>query len=461
MSPFGLFMTKMKMYDNQVKSMSFDRQIHHCNEFYKKLTPEDKKQYQDLSSLAKSSGLNDQEVYRRLKRIAINLDNGNGDNKNDDEELWDNEPMATSKASSSGQMTLGFNFSKTGIKLVKTEEYNDEDEDDEDIFGYIEKVIAETKELEKKTIVVICFNVLVHTMEGQYCPNEVGISKFSVADGFMGSYTDMIGWEIPDGYYAKAMDFSNAFHKIPIVCKDNVLFESDVTKVFHEIHDHLSSSGLSDSQNRKIVFCKAEDKSGLSDRPQVKGCLKALEKAFVAKAGKSAKSLLNDFVVAELTDMLFLTGKRCCGPNVMPRVMGMDTLAQAKFDYYPDMRCEFHAETDNNYCALAVVKKSAYLFLDHLFATGLTSEYDIKPTDAHRPKPPEDNTYSIVPKLSTNYKEYRKDYRYYRANNSASNPTPVVDEPIRSPSVRVFEGQNPRIGIGRARSIQNMNQKRY
>jgi len=117
------------------------------------------------------------------------------------------------------------------------------------------------------------------------------------------------------------------------------------------------------------------------------GCLQWLDKKCRSLGLESKKSLINDFVVLELTDLLFLTIQTyCTSPRLRP--LCIEALTRAIFDYFPDMRCVWHSSDDNNYCALAVTKRISYLFLDIVFSLGFRPGVDLKIKPAHRPTKP-------------------------------------------------------------------------
>lgn len=335
-SPFALFVTKMERQNAEVKTMPLKKKLDHCDTFYKQLAPKAKLQIKHLSDAFKLNTITEAELNGRLD--ALNL-NGDGDQEVDHK-------------SDFNDIAIELKFPSNGMTA------DEEESDSNAVFN--KALIPSLKVFRNETIVVLSFNILVKTLEGEYLPLEVGLTKFS-ADGAIESFTKLIANQLPSGYYAKAKEFSAMFHKLPITCGHSEPFEADYRLLFYQIYDFISSSTIKDEKNRKIIFAKGENCSGISDRDQVEGCLLWFDKWMQNNDQQSGKSLTEDFIIKELSDLLHWAETKFGNPETS-RKLCVDALNESTFDYSDDIRCDYHSVDDNIYCALAVAKRSALLF---------------------------------------------------------------------------------------------------
>ena len=345
MSPFSLFMTKMKRDNPDLKKMPFSELVEHCDVFYKQLSPQMAQQIKQLSADFRLNLMTESELNLRLNAIDLNGKEQQMDGWNDTSNTNDIEVDSKPKVDDS-------------IKEELIEE------EEPDVTAILDNALNSFRVFKNETIVVVSFNILTKTMEGEYIPVEVGLTKFSVEEGIE-CFTKLIANEVPNGYFAKAKEFSAMFHKLPISGHNESFFEKDYRLLFDQIYDFISSSSVKNERNRKVIFCKAKNYSGLSDRNQVEGCLLWFDKWMRSNGQLRAKCFTDDFIVAELTDLLYLVGNKF-GKSVTSEQTCVNYLNESTYDYRHNMRCTFHSEDDNNYCALAVAKRSALLFLKSL-----------------------------------------------------------------------------------------------
>ncbi|XP_054160361.1 protein maelstrom homolog isoform X2 [Oppia nitens] len=238
----------------------------------------------------------------------------------------------------------------------------------------------------ESTIVIVTFNVVVKDINDKYYPNEIGMTRMSITDGVQHGYSKLIQNTHPQGFYGTADKFSKDTHKIPINTIDVPEFCGDYHQLFNEIYLFMDASSFKDRKGRKIVFCKTIDsRSNVEDMPQVIGSLEWMDNKVNAGQKPGARSLCRDFVVIDIVELLFLMTKTCCRQN-RAKALLIDDLNSCRYDYKANMRCEFHDETENNYCALFATKRTAYLLIDAILSIGFKTEYEVKPKDTHIPK---------------------------------------------------------------------------
>ena len=405
------------------------------NPLYEQLPQEVRNQFNELSQLIRTLNLSDNDINKRLDKLRLDSNNNTAED--------DDQPMV-SAGTPSVKLEVGFDYSSPGAKRLKDNNFDDcEEEEVEDTFKPVVNAVHELGfKFPKASIVCICFNVLVHTFEDEFIPIEIGLTELSLEEGVKKSYTKLIQNEVPSGYYSKAKEFSEAYHKIPLNTRENPDFDGNHKQLFDEIYDFMANSDLRDSAtNRIIIFGRPEDRNGLSDRRQIIGCLKWFQKM----KGSAAKSLVDDFLVADLSDLLFVTTRAFCMSARM-KALCIDDLNSARIDFFSDLRCGFHSEDENNYCALLATKRLAFLFIDSVFGLGLRPELDIKPKESHRPvaikieSTTTECRFNTLPQLRD-----RPQYRYH------------LDEPNRELSPN--EEFTRKLGIGRGQRPNNLNNR--
>lgn len=255
----------------------------------------------------------------------------------------------------------------------------EEQEKAEAAVKFVERFIHQmgsADEVAESTFIIMLFNVLCCTDEEEYIPLEIGIAKYSIKNGIEDNFHVFIDpGPIPKGYTWVSKDHSDNTHKIPILGFE--LSTNKYSKICRDIEDFIGM------KNKEIipVFCLEENMK------QNQSCLNWLIK-------KGNYYNLDKIQYYSLTHLL-MELRAYVGSAFPSKSIASDILSTHAFDYTPNIRCEFHEDLDNPFCALGCSSRFCFILSDavcQLYGIDCTSKHlpprvgDIRDFETYQPK---------------------------------------------------------------------------
>lgn len=214
-----------------------------------------------------------------------------------------------------------------------------------------------------KKLYFIYFNILVKIKEqNKFIPIEVGLVEYTIKEGIRRDYHNfIITREIPIGYSREAIEHSETTHGISVIGLEDK--EENYSEVWQDIIDFISPQ--SGSEDLPPLFCPKES------IPQNLGSLEWLAE----QAGQ--EDYLDDIKLWD-SNFLHMELRAGAGSPAASYAIAEEEMKNSSFDYVSGLRCNFHEEGDNMYCALGKVKSLCYIISDvmcKLFKITATSKH--------------------------------------------------------------------------------------
>ncbi|XP_076756498.1 protein maelstrom 2 [Xylocopa sonorina] len=256
------------------------------------------------------------------------------------------------------------------MKDVEARE-REEKEFEELMHQYIESVVLMGKRhnsLEKLKFMFIHVNwyfgrdVGINTYE--FCPAEFALAEFSLKDGIVNVYHEILKVTIPLGWRADAIEFSQQTHQIPIELAEG---QSDFQLMYS-----------------KFINILETNKTGNKFPPlfTIKEMTPAVESLLI-KMTKAGNGSIEDFVVYSI-EALFGELRNAAVQDVddqsIPLVIAENEFKKDKFSSVRDLECDFHKNIDGTslYCSKAVVRRWGFTICDYCCEyVGITPINDI------------------------------------------------------------------------------------
>ncbi|XP_054159457.1 protein maelstrom-like [Oppia nitens] len=315
------------------------------------------------------------------------------------------------------------------------------------------------EQLLKASFFIVSTNVMCQTKDNEWPPLEIGICKYSLANGVEFIYHKFIDpGGVPIGYMSIAKEHSNEFHRIPVL--NFALAETNIPKIVEEIKQILEESRFTDEstgqRSRMMVFCN-EDAI-----VQNKGVFRWLADAYSKKlATKGRPAFIWNLDVIDIINLAYnlcdAGGKRTPVPFVEA------FFKTAKFEHKLNTDCEFHVEQGSIYCAQGVTRRLCYMLSDKLCPL-----FNIKPTDQHLP-PDRDREEIVIEEYEGDFNEVKPiPVNSYKntPNNLQDRYWVDKDEP-QEPHIKSERQKSPvneprrSIGIGRGRPSMGNSEAGY
>lgn len=220
----------------------------------------------------------------------------------------------------------------------------------------------------------------VQTLSGDIFPAEIAMSKFSLNEGILDTFSMLVNpGTLPLGKAAEAASYAEERHKRPI--PPDIDGETDYSKIFNKIMNFL---GADYSKRNEIPLMFVDP--GLND-VDYKAAVLTLEK-IVREAGKDDMN----FRLFPFEHLLFRLHKKCIETrNALTKsndkpfssiLMAKDMMSRDKF-MYADLGCDFHREQDANMiCCLSKVKRWGFCIALYC----LSDISDVKIAGLHYPE---------------------------------------------------------------------------
>jgi len=301
-------------------------------------------------------------------------------------------------------------FKKTQRKEGKLDSYGnsiaqiekEEEElmrEEDDMYRAIQKrlkYLGSKKDIAEEPFYFLSTKIFCKTDEGDYLPAELGLTKYSIAQGVMNQYHCFIDpGPIPIGYSFSCKSTSEAEHKIPY--QNFELANNDYGGIIEKITEVLSPDGNPEIFPPIYV--------SIDEMEHTKAILESLQ----IKAGLRKHHIFIIYDVAVLMMEILRDLKR----NMYSLPLIREWLDVTSFNYYQETNCEWHFEQDlYNYCALGTAKRFCYVYSDHL-----CHDFGVIPTNRHLPERPQDEKAPLP-----------RRHRFERSNTPSSKASSVHSE---------------------------------
>ncbi|GAB6030827.1 hypothetical protein CHUAL_007666 [Chamberlinius hualienensis] len=215
---------------------------------------------------------------------------------------------------------------------------------------YLEKSISvmSDKDCAEEEYCFISTQSFCCTSDGTYLPAEIGMTKYSIANGIVAEYHDFIApGEIPLGYRYACQENSERGHKIPVAGFENA--NSNYSDIVDKINNFVNNDEQDDDV---ILYCFVDE---------MKQTETIVNRWLMNRVNASLRRNYRIFDISLLLGQLY--GRFS---TYSLSVIQNEWMRSTAFTYNPSTSCSWHWDNEVYVCALGTVKCFCYIFSDHL-----------------------------------------------------------------------------------------------
>jgi hypothetical protein len=241
---------------------------------------------------------------------------------------------------------------------------------DDDVFEMVDALVTSDKTVAATRKVIIgSSNVIVKTNEGQYFPVEIGLVRYSLAEGVTAKYQQFTDpGDIPQGYMYKAKDHREKTHHIPENF-DKAIGRRNRRKEFESLVDDMCifmNDCLFQFRGRTYILIFTRDDMV----EQMSGTMSY----YITESQHNEMQRMWDEMRVRVVDISILLNRLFAATGIaMARPLCADIPNMSTYDFTPGS-CDWHTADDNNHCAQGVCMRWCYLMSDCLLAS-----YELEP----------------------------------------------------------------------------------